>query len=122
MGNSLAASAFKRKTIISAVAVEVPFICLFAILLTGVQRSSTLDIVSFMWLTTGAYAADKVEAGPGYFPFLDGAFDLFLADLTRLKPMHYKVHACVRLKVLEGIAFVNWIQRTLLIVEISDLQ
>ncbi|KAI0303082.1 hypothetical protein BC826DRAFT_328820 [Russula brevipes] len=72
----LVASTFKRKTtIISAVAVEAP----------------SIYIVSFMWLATGAYAADKVEAGPGYYPFLD-------------------VHACVRYKVLEGIAFVNWIQ------------
>jgi len=47
-------------------------------------------IASFMWLTTGAYAEHNIETGP-YFPYLD-------------------VPECLRYKVLEGIAFVNWIQ------------
>ncbi|KAI9512707.1 hypothetical protein F5148DRAFT_1372923 [Russula earlei] len=47
-------------------------------------------IVSFLWLATGAYAEHRADSGP-YFPFLN----------TR---------ECIRYKVMEGIAFVNWIQ------------
>jgi len=48
-------------------------------------------VVSFMWLATGAYAEHKVEIGPGYFSFLD-------------------TPECVQYKVVDAIAFINWIQ------------
>ncbi|KAF8485077.1 hypothetical protein DFH94DRAFT_260970 [Russula ochroleuca] len=65
----------KRKTIISAVAVEAP--CIY--------------VVSFMWVATGAYAEHLNAGVPGYPQFLT-------------------THECIRHKVLEGFAFVNWIQ------------
>jgi hypothetical protein len=41
---------------------------------SGIQLTSTIDVASFMWLATGAYAEHNVQTGP-YFPFLDGALN-----------------------------------------------
>lgn len=71
----------KRKTIVSAVAIEAPCICQFFELLLRVELTYTIDLVSFMWLVTGAYAEQRVELGPGYYPFEDGAFNLPLAGI-----------------------------------------
>lgn len=62
----------KRKTIISAVAVEAPCICPFSLFLAlpGILILSIIDIVSFMWLATAAYAAYVGEGNPNYIPFL----------------------------------------------------
>ena len=81
LGNSLVASSMKRKTIVSAVAIEAPCICQFFELLLRVELTYTIDLVSFMWLVTGAYAEQRVELGPGYYPFEDGAFNLPLAGI-----------------------------------------
>jgi len=50
-----------------------------------------LYVVSFLWLATGTYSEHRVESGPGYFPYLDAP-------------------ECAQYKVVEGIAFINWIQ------------
>jgi hypothetical protein len=64
----------KRKTIMSAVVVEAPCICPFDLLLSGIQLTSAIDVVSFLWLAIGGYAEHRVETG-AYFPWLDGAFN-----------------------------------------------
>jgi hypothetical protein len=71
----IAPAVMKKRAIISAVAVEAP--CVY--------------VLSFMWLTTGAYAESLVNRIPGYPQLLDPP-------------------ECTRHKVLEGFAFLNWIQ------------
>lgn len=43
-------------------------------LFSGIRLTSTIDVASFMWLATGAYAEHNVETGL-YFPYLDGALN-----------------------------------------------
>jgi len=71
----IAVSIMKRKTIISTVVVEAP--CFY--------------VMSFMWLSTAAYAEYIGQGNPAYVSYLDPP-------------------DCTRHKVLEGIAFINWIQ------------
>lgn len=41
---------------------------------SAIQLTSTIDVASFMWLATGAYAEHNIETGP-YFPYLDGTLN-----------------------------------------------
>ena len=66
----------KRKTIISVVAVEAPCICPFSAssFFSGNQLTlSIIDVVSFMWLATAAYAEYIGEGNPAYIPYLSRA-------------------------------------------------
>jgi len=70
-------SAMKRKTILSAVAVEAPCVCPFFVssFFLGIQLIlSIIDVVSFMWLSTAAYAGYIGEGNPAFMPFLDRTF------------------------------------------------
>jgi hypothetical protein len=51
------------------------FVCPFPF--SGTQLTSTIDVASFMWLATGAYAEHNALSGP-YFLYLDGALNNLL--------------------------------------------
>lgn len=70
--------------------------------------------MSFMWLTTGAYAEHLVNGIPGYPQLMDRGF---LPDSCGYLPDPNRciceAPECTRHKVMEGFAFLNWIQRAL---------
>ena len=54
---------------------EAPCICPFPGLLLGIQLIlSIIDVVSFMWLATAAYAEHLGLGNPVFIPYLNRAF------------------------------------------------
>jgi hypothetical protein len=100
------------KAVISAVAIEAPCICQSLLPHPGTSTHPAIDLVSFMWLAAGAYAEQSIASGMNCFPAPSvGAF-LSLASSWRGEAVAnaFEGSYCSEHRVLEGIAFINWIQ------------
>jgi hypothetical protein len=93
-------------------AVHLSVFVFFALYLDSCSR--TIDVVSFLWLITGIYTSNSMDVGLFMGASAASAYPPpppSYAGLKKHKPS-IKGPSCMEHKLLAGIAFINWIQRT----------